>query len=211
MFTTKIFKSIHRDGYLVSTKKLSLKIFSIQLAGLRWFYKYNVWHNSLYAHRLYAQAIVTYLNNRSVRNTALEIGCGTGDILRRIDFGEKMGLDSEQEVLNALNFLKFIKNRGGKITTQKFNFLSDSIKGRFDVIILCNWIHEIEPPILKEKLTLLFEQHLNQGGELIIDTLENPSYAFNHDISTLTNRLNCTKKLLGKFEYGRKVYSIFKP
>jgi SAM-dependent methyltransferase len=210
MLANKIILLIIRDGFLLSMKKIISKLLTLPLLVLRSYFKYNSWHDSLYSKRGYAKKIVSYLNTRIVKNSVLEIGCGTGDILRRLNYIKKEGLDYEQEVLNALNFLIYIKNIGGKVYTKKFDFLSDVVIGKFDVIILCNWIHEIEPSLLESKIRTLFENNLNTNGEIIIDILENTDYKYNHSITYLTQNFNCSQIILGEFEWGRKIYSILK-
>ena len=160
MIVKKIVISITTNDLIQTLKKIFLKILNIPLALLRVFFGYNSWHDSLYFQRNYAQKIVFHLNSRSIRSSALEIGCGTGDILRRCEYVKKIGLDRETEVLSALHFLSYFRNRGGNIDTRKFNFVTDNLSGKFDTIILCNWIHEIKPSLLKIKtLNDEYNQH----------------------------------------------------
>jgi SAM-dependent methyltransferase len=211
MVIEKIFISIKKNGLPQTTKKLFLKIPNIPLIFLRMFFGYNSWHDSLYFQRNYAQKIVSHLNSRSVKRSVLEIGCGTGDILRRCDFKKKVGLDSESEVLSALHFLCYLRNRGGEVKTFKFDFASDNVNGKYDSIILCNWIHEINPSLLKIKIKEIFDSHLCDGGEIVLDVLDNPTYKYNHKMDDLTQGLSCSMTMLGQFEFGRNVFSILKP
>ena len=210
MLIKKIFSSIKKNGYILTIKKIFFKALSMPLVLLRVYFQYNSWHDSLFIQRRYAQKIVSHLNKRMVRNSVLEIGCGTGDILRRLNYANKTGLDYEQGALNALNFLSYLKNVGGYISIKKFDFLSDEVNGKYDVIILCNWIHEIEPSVLKFKISQIFKNNLNDNGEIILDVLENLEYKYNHSIIDLIQNLNCKKVSLGEFESGRVIFCLMK-
>jgi SAM-dependent methyltransferase len=103
MFSIQTFH-ITPDRYLLITRKIGLKFLAFPLILLRAYFRYSAWHNSIYLQHPYAQKIVYYLNHRMVRDAVLEIGCGTGDILRRLNYAVKTGLDCEKEALDALNF-----------------------------------------------------------------------------------------------------------
>lgn len=124
---------------------------------------------------------------------------------------KKIGLDNESEVLSALHFLCYLRNRGGEVKTFKFDFASDNVSGKFDAVILCNWIHEIDPSLLKMKIKEIFDSHLCDGGEIVLDALDNPTYKYNHKMDDLTQGLSCSTTLLGQFQFGRNVFSILKP
>jgi SAM-dependent methyltransferase len=177
---------------------------------IRKYFNYNPWHDSFFSDRPYAQKIVAHLNKRQEKISVLEIGCGTGDILRRLRFKEKYGFDYDSNVLKGLRFLSFFQNNGGKIKTKKFDFNKDQINKTYDVIILVNWIHKIEGKKLKSKIQKYFSENLNIGGELIFDTLSNSKYEYNHKATTLCTNLNCKIKKLGRFKYGRKIFSALK-
>lgn len=191
---------------LVKKVVIRVLVLSIKIP-LRLYFGYDKWHDSSYFERPYTKQIVQHLNKREERNYVLEIGCGTGSILRRLDFVERLGLDYDTRVLNALVFMN--KLSGQKlIQTKHFNFLSDQISGNFDVIVLVNWIHEIKPTKLRSNLNKMYSQNLCLGGEIIIDTVGQSSYRHNHNIEFLTKDLDAKVILLGEFEFGRKVYSI---
>ncbi len=53
---------------------------------------------------------------------------------------------------------------------------------------MVNWIHLIEPAILRPALASYFNAHLQPGGELVVDTIADPAYTYNHDVHTLAPR-----------------------
>ncbi len=164
----------------------------------------------------YVSCVIKHLNERKNRGFVLEIGCGLGDILRNLDFRKKFGFDKNRNILNALTFLdKF--NLKADITTQEF-VLGDKLDGKFDVIILCNWIHNIEPEFLKKTLQSFFKNNLYQGGEILIDVIisESDAYKFKHNASFLKMPFSEVKQI-GSFPNDnmshlgtREIYSFKK-
>lgn len=210
-FLEKSYLHVKENG-LYSLLQLAFMRLRISPNGLlQRIYGFNTWHINPYSKRPYAKAIVSHLNKRSARQSVLEIGCGLGDILRRLDFKNKKGLDREQAVLNAAAFMtKFHNASNGTVSYKIFDLLDDEINGTFEAIIMVNWIHEIPPQILAEKFNTLFTAHLKPGGELIFDVLDNPDYKYNHSPNELTSGINADLSLIGRYDYNRHVYSARK-
>lgn len=176
---------------------------------LRLIFRFDRWHLVTFYERPYAMDIVKYANDRSSRSSALEIGSGLGDILRRLDYTSKIALDREKEVLSALVFITRLQNFGvNRIKVAVFDFFVDKVAGSYDVIIMCNWIHNISPLVLKEKIDSLVQCNLKIGGELVFDVVDNESYQFNHSVESLQKDLPVKIKVLGRYEYGRQVLSF---
>lgn len=175
---------------------------------LRRMFGFDEWHISPYSGRAYAGFVVDQLNALPLRNSVLEIGCGLGDILRRLRFNQKRGLDQDPCVLNAASFItQFSNPGGGQVIFEPAIFPNGPLVGNFDAIVLVNWIHHLAPAVLKDGLKQLFSANLNPHGVLIFDVVANESYRFNHDWRYLTSELDCQTRLFGPFEYGR--YLVF--
>lgn len=56
------------------------------------------------------------------RGAAIDVGCGLGDILLRIQYAKKTGLDSDQKVLNAAALISKLFNFGGHVQFQNLIF-----------------------------------------------------------------------------------------
>lgn len=171
-------------------------------------YKFDKWHLFSYHDKPYAMDIVKYCNNMTIRNNALEIGCGLGDMIRRLKFIHKMGFDLSPEVLNAASLLS--KTSFSKVNFSVFDFLKDPVIGSFDLIICVNWIHAIEIDLLKSKLQTIFQNNLSAGGKMIIDTVQGESYEHNHSIELLTKDIPCTLQKLGDYINKREVFVLTK-
>lgn len=176
--------------------------------GLRLVYKFDKWHVSSIDQRKYAQDIIDYCNKKSNKNSFLEIGCGLGDILLNVRYKTKKGLDNDPAVLKAASFLAKIK--GQKVDFAVFNFPSSPLNGSFDVLTMVNWIHHIEPLVLKSKIADYFNTNLTAEGEILIDTVQDKDYEYNHDVNFLIKDLNCSLYRLGEYPRQREVWAIKK-
>jgi len=176
---------------------------------LRLFFRFDRWNIIALRERPYARAIIGFLNAlpHEQRTKSLEIGCGLGDIIRHIHFKERAGFDADNRVLRAARFLSWF-NRSIITRFIRFDFPDNSLFGRYDVIIMVNWIHGVRPDVLKQKIEDYARENLLEGGMIIIDTVGDTEYPFNHDITALTADIECRILKLGRYRRGREVYVI---
>jgi len=170
-------------------------------------YAFDRWHVG-HANETYVADIARFLNAwpEARRDAVLEIGCGLGDILRRLRFRTRVGLDRESEVVGAARFLA--RWRLGTLPRfDVFDFPRDSLTGTYDAIILVNWIHEIETAALVPALRAYATRHLREGGAIILDTVDDPAYRFNHDIRALASP-GARIELIGSYPRGRRVWAF---
>jgi SAM-dependent methyltransferase len=179
---------------------------------LRRLYGFDPWHTSVFSERAYARGLVAYLNAKppDERGSVVEIGCGLGDILRRARYATRVGLDRDQDVLRAAALLSRLgRQRGIQFAT--FDFPVSSLSGRYDVIVMVNWIHGVDPSTLVPQLQAYFATNLSERGEIIVDTVADPAYRHNHRIDELTKGLPCLVRRIGDFERGRTLHAIGRP
>ena len=181
----------------------------LQRILLRYIFKFDHWHVFTLAEKNYAQDIITYCNARTKRDSFAEIGCGLGDIVRHVHYREKQGYDMDDRALNAARFLSAF-NAGKKSSFSVFTFPDSKLSGKYDVIVLVNWIHHIEPAMLRSSIGSYFKNALNDDGDIIVDTVQDPEYKFNHDIRVLTDGINSGVSKLGDYERQRQVWIIKK-
>ncbi len=194
---------------ITSSLKYSVKHFDRLI--LKLLFRFDKWHVSKLSDRKYAQDIISYINKIDHLNSksVLEIGCGLGCIIRRIKAKTCIGFDLSPNVVKAAKFLSYIKIKYN-MRFRQFDFMLDNIEGKFDVIIMVNWIHNIPSNILNVKLNELIENNLTKCGMVILDTLRNDTYKYNHDINFLIQNLKCKISILGNYEYGRIIHIIMK-
>lgn len=182
---------------------------------LRLFYGFDKWHVSKRFQRPYVSEIINYINNlpEEHRNKVCEIGVGLGDILRNIDCKEKTFLESDIKALEACRFLSKIRNKGnGKKSFSIFTFPGSQLTDKYDVIIMVNWIHAIDPETLNSNLINYFNNNLLSGGCIILDSVEAEFANYHHDFKKFTEQTKVIRKELRDiFVFGRRIRIFEKP
>lgn len=174
-------------------------------------FHFDRWHITALSERKYARDIIAHVNARPAerRGALVEIGCGLGDIISNARYARRLGLDHESNVLRAAAFLARAKCKG-RIEWRVFEFPRAELEGRYDVIVLVNWIHHVRPDVLKAWVADYVNGHLADGGEIILDTVQDADYEHNHSIEHLTDALACRVERLGRYERQREVFAISK-
>ena len=172
-------------------------------------YGFDRWHVG-HAGETYGVDIVRYLNARpeADRHAVVEIGCGLGDIIRRLRFQRRLGLDRDPGAVAAARMLARFQ-RGAGLRFDVFEFPGGPLPADYNAIIMVNWIHEIEPARLRQAVHACFADHLRAGGCLILDTVRDSAYTYNHDVRTLAPP-EATVDRLGQYPRGRDVWAVRK-
>jgi SAM-dependent methyltransferase len=170
-------------------------------------YGFDRWHVG-HASEPYVADIVRCLNSRPAtgRQAVVEIGCGLGDILRRLRFRTRLGLDSDPRVLAAARLLSLFQG-DAKPHFEVFEFPEARLAGVYDAIIMVNWIHQIDPEQLRQAVHSYFAQHLRPGGSVVLDTVDDPAYRYNHDVHALAPP-GAVIDHLGQYARGRHVWVV---
>lgn len=177
---------------------------------LYYYFKFDKWHITTLYDRSYPNEIIRFLNAKpkAHRSSIVEIGCGLGDIIRNINYDDRTGYDLDRNALKAAAFIA--KLTSNKISFDWFQFPESELKGKFSTIIMVNWIHHVEPPLLKSKVQEYFHTHLLSGGEILIDTVQHPEYKINHSIDFIVSGLDCKVISVCKDVRQREVFAITK-
>jgi 2-polyprenyl-3-methyl-5-hydroxy-6-metoxy-1,4-benzoquinol methylase len=173
-------------------------------------YGFDKWHISPLSERPYAKDAIIYSNNRKERNNFVEIGCGLGDIIRNVDYINRTGFEKDRKVLKAAAVMPSKTSQGKKVNFRIFDFPQSTLDEKYDVITMVNWIHHIEPVVLKKNIEQYFRHNLVAGGELLIDTVQDRAYRYNHNIEFLTGGVPCTIFRIGEYARQREVFAIKK-
>ena len=170
-------------------------------------YGFDAWHVG-HGGEPYVADIVRYLNGRpeNGRQSVVEIGCGLGDILRPLRFRARTGLDREREVVRAARARGRLQ-RG--LQFDVFEFPASALEGRHDAIVMVNWIHAIEPAVLRNAIHNYASGHLRPGGCIVVDTVADPAYTYNHDVHALAPP-EVTVARIGSYARGRDVWALVK-
>ena len=143
------------------SSRLIVRIFSLGL-------KVPQWHlNATFESRDYKSKVVR-ISNMYKTNFAIEIGCGIGEILGRLNASQKYGIDINIDTLLLCKRLnKNIKTIHNDImkNKQKILDLINSIeKNETILIIMVNWLHEYS----ESKVNNLVENLLSLNRSIII-------------------------------------------
>jgi SAM-dependent methyltransferase len=191
----------------VWTRRVAQFVRHLDRYVLRAVFGFDLWHVNRLSDRPYARAIVSYLNGlpEERRGAVVEIGCGLGDIIRRLRFRQRIGLDAERGAIRAARLLV----RGSFASGLHFAELRfpHTLDGRFDAIIMVNWPHLVDESTLQPPLDAYVREHLKPSGVLIIDTVQDRAYTFNHSITRLAPEGSTVTKL-GDFARQREVWVI---
>ncbi len=161
------------------------------------------WHIATTSNKQYSDDVLLYLNSLKLERVA-EIGCGACDILRNINCDHRFGFDIDPGVLKFANILNHLAFK--KVSLSVYDFLNDDILWDFNAVLLLNWPHEIEAKKLKIKLDIMIEE-MSIGSQIIIDTVSDNNYQFNHNIADLFSGRNVKIKIISSYE-RRVVYAI---
>ena len=165
-------------------KKVKCRIDRMWLAELRRVFQFDPWHaGAPYSCRAYKRMVVDLVNSLKPA-LVVEVGCGLGDILSRVNARERFGLDSDARVIRAARFL-----HPGKV-----HWLQGDATGiervlpagcRMDCLIMVNWIHNLSP----DHLAALLLPLLPRTEYLMLDAIDADgpeSYRFKHDFHFLS-------------------------
>lgn len=148
------------------------------LEVLRRRYGFHRWHSSApYACRPYKKLVVHLAD--SVRpNIVIEVGCGLGDLVSRIHARERYGYDIDLGVINAARLLH------GRRVTFIHGEASDVRQPTCDLLIMVNWIHQVDPVELERIMRPL----ALRSRFLLLDAVDPDGpeeYRFKHDFAFL--------------------------
>ena len=181
----------------------------LERAFLQRLYGFDRWHVG-HAAEPYAADIVRFLNEwpEADRESVVEIGCGLGDILRRIRFRSRLGLDRDPRVLAAARLLSHFHG-GTPPRFDVFDFPQAVLSGTYNAIILVNWIHDVDSPRLRDAIDVYLARHLRPGGGVVLDTVSDRAYTYNHDIQRLAPAGAVTVHL-GRYARNRDIWVLRK-
>ena len=135
----KIYFIFKRLGFPKVFICLFQKIYYLALSKI---FKFDVWHASApFSCRPYKSEVVDLVN--SLKSTSvIEVGCGLGDIISRINCSKCYGVDKDSNVINAArkingNVRYFVSDIG---SVQRVIDCNETI----ELLIMVNWPHGVE-------------------------------------------------------------------
>lgn len=150
----------------------------IVLRLLHYVFGFDEWHvHNTYENRPYKKKTVEMVNELRPR-VAVEIGCGLGEIISRVDAKARIGIDSDKNAIRVAKLLNWHKNA---------TFLDGSIstagrirQSEIGCLIMVGWLHNVsEEGIVEEMKQLLQKKTVRYLiVDEILDSIE--GYKFHH-------------------------------
>ncbi|MDB4984649.1 MAG: hypothetical protein JWM20_828 [Patescibacteria group bacterium] len=162
-----------RNSAFCSIKKIYYRI-------LRLWFGFDAWHaRAPFECRPYKQVVVDLCN--SVRSdVAVEIGCGLGEIISRVNAGKRIGLDTDPHAIGAATFL--YGNENTLFKTGSSDSLGD-ITGKKVLVIAVNFHHGFTP----DEAKLFFDHIMSSNFNFLVSdrTLLRQSGWYDHDLASM--------------------------
>ena len=182
------------------------KFFKILLSLI---FRFDYWHSSPRENRdyiLYANKVIKLKKNK---NIIADIGCGLGEVTYKINNSNIDFYDNSVEVLRFLRLSNFFKK---KKNFYLFDFKEKNLTKSYDVIILLNFLHNIDGKNFLQKLSYIYLKNLNNSGFLIFDVIDqNANYKYNHDIKLFLEKNKIKRVLISnKMKFNRRIIVVMK-
>jgi hypothetical protein len=137
----------------------------------------STWHSPISV-RPYRRTVAKMINDLGL-GTVVEVGCGLGSILVLVEAKEIHGYDIDQGVVKAARLIR------SKRIHFHLGTLEDVHVALIDVLVLVNWIHEIDPVELEERLLPI----MGHCKYLLLDAIDPDNdygYRHKHDFAFLS-------------------------
>lgn len=154
-------------------------------------YHFDNWHLSPIEWRPYARDIVKEVNHLKPVSV-YEVGCGLGDILRKIHAKTRGGYDLSESAIKCAKYLD--QKSEVKCETGTFDKI---INQKIDCFISVNFIHEISSDDLKQIFASLIKQ--NEIHYIVVDSVTGGGYKYHHDYAAILPEEYQLMKKLGPY------------
>jgi ubiquinone/menaquinone biosynthesis C-methylase UbiE len=151
---------------------------------LHYIFKFDDWHIlNIYENRTYKQVIVRRVNELRPR-IAVEVGCGLGEIISKIDTKVRIGIDIDKNAIRAARLLNWRRNT--RFLCGSLDDVRELPCDEIDALIMINWLHEIPEEQIVGDISRLLQK--KQISYLVADEMpkDRAGYKYHH---TLRNSL----------------------
>ena len=159
-------------------------------------FRFHKWHQIPIEQRPYSVEVIKWCNQLLKKESEkgksiIEIGCGLGDILAKIDTRKinKVGYDIDEKVIKAAKLLH------PKIKFQVENFAPNIIEQEILILITVNFLYSLDSKTVEKQFHKIIS---NNNIKYIITEIMYPAtqnYPYSHNMDTiLGNDYICIKK-----------------
>lgn len=137
----------------------------------------------------YKKVVINAVNKFQCE-VVVELGCGLGDIIRRVNGSQRIGIDIDRNIVKAARFL--CKRDNIEFIVGSFKELNDLAITKIDCLIMINFLHRLPLDTVKEELNkLLFSKQVSYivVDEIVPGMMPGFKY-YHHDFDLVLNRKN---------------------
>ena len=174
----KIFQKIKILGFFASIECL---IKTIHLYYLQKKFGFDNWHvKADYSCKPYKKQVVDIVNSLPDIDVAVEVGCGLGDILNKINVKNRIGIDIDQNAIECASLLRPNLN----FYLGDLNDVDKYIKKKNMVMVAINWTHNINFKDLVRNFSKIIDEH-SQNCYIVVDIVKPniTNYKYKHSIN----------------------------
>ena len=193
----KIFNKIREVGIAYFFRGCFRRLYYAQLQKK---YGFDMWHISPIWHRKYVIEVIRYINKNKPLNSVAEIGCGLGDLLRNVNADNRIGMDIDENVIEAA---KKLNRRNDEIEFCVGSF--KELQGKkINYLITLNFMHGSRETEWIQPYTTVINN--NSIDNIIVDVVpEGVDKACCLDFSKILPSSYTLKDRLGPYLGGRYV------
>ena len=115
-------------------------VFTFHILILQKFFKFEKWHIYGSSQPRYTETVSEISNSLAEKGIVVEVGCGLGNILRRLENPIRIGFDIDLRVVNAAKLV----NVHNRIQFFEGSFSEASKISDIQTLIAINWVHNIK-------------------------------------------------------------------
>lgn len=187
------------------------KIYFIKILKilLRIIFRFDYWHTSPRQNRQYILYTNKIIKLKRKKVHIADIGCGLGEVTHGLKNSYIDYYDIDKQVLRFLKITKYFNN---KSKFYIFDFSKDFLKKKYDVVVLLNFLHNINNYLFLEKLSKIYLENINKSGFLIFDIIDgNKNYKFNHNLKLFLEKNKVNRVLISnKMKFNRRIIVVMK-
>ncbi|MDG2448810.1 MAG: class I SAM-dependent methyltransferase [Saprospiraceae bacterium] len=198
----QVFRKFNSIGFVSFNRYIIKRVY---YAWLQKKYGFDKWHSATpFEARTYKKSVVQLASQLGVKSV-VEIGCGLGEIISRIDAQERIGVDRELAVIMAARQLN--KSECKFFTMELVKFTKEFPNDDFELLIMVNWIHEISWKDLSQSIKDI--QARFDVKYLLVDSIDKAIGGFQnyHDEERFSSLGPIVDMKLG-LDFARSLYII---
>lgn len=168
-------------------------------------YGFEKWHSATpFEARIYKKNVVQLASQLDVKSV-VEIGCGLGEIISRIDAEVRIGCDRDLSVIKAARHL--YKSKCKFFSIELLKFTEEFHYKNFELLIMVNWIHEVSWSDLKKSIIDI--QAKFNVSYLLVDSVNQDVEGFiNYHNEELFMSLGPIVDMKHDLDFARSLYVI---